>query len=38
MFRLLRLIESAVYGVVLILAGQLPDTDEPADDPLASPL
>jgi hypothetical protein len=38
MFRLLRLIESAVYGVVLILASQLPDADEPADDPLASPL
>jgi hypothetical protein len=34
--RLLRVVESMVYGLVLVLASRLPDGDEPADDPLAS--
>ena len=38
LLRLLKVIESVVYGLVLVLASRLPDTDAPADDLLATPL
>lgn len=35
--RVLRVLESVVYGIVLILASRLPEGDEPDHDLLATP-
>ena len=37
LMRLLRVLESVVYGIVLVLASRLPEGDEPDHDLLATP-
>ena len=38
LMRVLRVLESVVYGIVLVLASRLPEGDEPDHDLLATPL